>query len=94
MIGLQSVIPNAKIINFEDDGEGSSKADIVFNALYSENELKNVYTGEKYYIASKTFMLYDSIKINENVKNVFISFGGADPQNYSDRMLNIISKDE
>lgn len=94
MIGLRSVIPNAKIINFEDDGEGSSKADIVFNALYSENELKNVYTGEKYYIASKTFMLYDSIKINENVKNVFISFGGADPQNYSDRILNIISKDE
>mgnify|MGYP001482712546 FL=1 len=25
------------------------------------------------------------------MRTIFISFGGADPQNYSDRMLNIIS---
>lgn len=30
----------------------------------------------------------------KKLKNVFISFGGADPQNYSDRLLNIISSDE
>lgn len=94
MIGLRSVMPNAKIVNFEDDGEGASKADIVFNALYSKNELKNIYAGEKYYIASKIFMFYDPIKINSKVKNVFISFGGADPQNYTERLLKIISKEE
>ena len=91
MIGLRNVLPNAKIINFEDDGEGIIKADAVFNALYSNTDLKNVYAGENYYISGKTFMFYDPIKINNEVKNVFIGFGGADPQNYSDRLLKIIS---
>lgn len=63
MIGLRSVLPNAKIINFEDDGEGVYKADLVFNALYSESILPQVYAGEKYYIAGKTFMFYEPISI-------------------------------
>ena len=37
MIGLKAVLPKAKIVNFEDDGEGILKADLVFNALYSES---------------------------------------------------------
>ena len=94
MIGLRSMIPNAKIINFEDDGEGIYKADLVFNALYQNSELPYIHTGEKYYISSKLFMFYSPIKIKEKVKKVFISFGGADPQNYSDRLLNIISEKE
>lgn len=94
MIGLRSVLPDAKIINFEDDGEGILKADMVFNALYHDNDLPYVYAGEKYYISGKTFMFYEPIEIKEKVTRVFISFGGADPQNYSDRLLNIISKPE
>ena len=94
MIGLRSVLPNAKLINFEDDGEGILKADLVFNALYSEHALPNVYGGEKYYICGKIFMFYEPIKIKEDVNRVFIAFGGADPQNYTDRLLDIISKDE
>lgn len=94
MIGLRSVLPNAKIINFEDDGEGIIKADLVFNALYRDIDLPQVRSGEQYYISGKTFMFYEPIKIRENVKNVFISFGGADPQNYSDRLLRIISQPE
>lgn len=94
MIGLRSVLPNAKLINFEDDGEGIYKADLVFNALLSKNELPQVYAGEKYYISGKTFMFYNHIEIQENVKNVFICFGGADPQNYSDRILAMIVKPE
>ena len=94
MIGLKSVMPNAKIINFEDDGEGILKADLVFNALYSEAELPQVKAGEEYYIPSKIFMLYRPIKIREKVERVFISFGCADPQNYSDRLLSIVSNPE
>lgn len=94
MIGLRSVLPEAKIINFEDDGEGSSKADLVFNALYGGDDSTNIKRGEKYYISGKTFMFYNPIKINDCVKNVFISFGGADPQNYSERLLKIISRAE
>ncbi len=94
MIGLRSVLPKAKIINFEDDGEGQIKADLVFNALYSDTDLPQVKAGEKYYISGKTFMFYKPIVIKENVKRVFISFGGADPQNYSDRLLAMACKPE
>lgn len=90
MIGLRSVLPKAKIINFEDDGEGASKADLVINSLYHEEDLPNVKAGEMYYISGKTFMFYQPIVIKPIVKKVFISFGGADPQNYSDRLLKII----
>ena len=34
MIAIKKTLPNAKIVNFEDDGEGIYKADLVFNALY------------------------------------------------------------
>ena len=91
MIAIKKTIPNAKSVNFEDDGEGIYKADLVFNALYQQSNLSNVKVGEKYYIVSKLFMFYHPIDIKENVRTIFISFGGADPQNYSDRMLNIIS---
>lgn len=94
MIGLRSVLPKAKLINFEDDGEGILKADLVFNALYHDDSLPQVKAGEKYYISAKTFMFYEPIEIKDEVKKVFISFGGADPQNYSDRLLEIVSKDE
>ncbi|MGN0308767.1 MAG: cytidylyltransferase domain-containing protein [Lachnospiraceae bacterium] len=94
MIGLRTTLPKAKIINFEDDGEGILKADLVFNALYHDHELPQVHSGEKYYISGKTFMFYEPIEIREEVKKIFISFGGADPQNYSDRLLSMISKAE
>ena len=94
MIGLRTVLPHAKIINFEDDGEGIIKADLVFNALLHETELPHVYTGEKYYISGKPFLFYKPIEITDTVGRVFISFGGADPQNYSDRILNMIIKPE
>ena len=94
MIGLKSVMPDAKIVNFEDNGEGVIKADLVFNALLQEEEFPQVKAGEKYYISGKTFMYYEPIQIRDKVKRVFISFGGADPQNYSDRLLNMICRPE
>lgn len=95
MIGLRSVMPkNGKIINFEDIGEGAGRADLVFNALYAEQCGGNIYGGEKYYIAPKLFMMYKPIVVKETVEHIFISFGGADPQNYTDRLLEIITKDK
>ena len=94
MIAVRKALPNAKLINFEDDGEGIYKADLVINALYQNSDLNYVKTGEKYYIASKLFMFYEPIEIKDRVEKVFISFGGADPQNYSDRLLNIISQEK
>lgn len=92
---LRKNLPSkAKIINFEDDGAGAMEADLVFNALYDSSELSNVLAGEKYYISNKLFMFYEPIQIHDKVKEVLITFGGADPQNYSDRLLKIISKKE
>jgi len=94
MIGVKQAIPNAKLINFEDDGEGIYKADLVINALYQSSDINHVKTGEKYYISSKLFMFYEPIIITDSVNKVFVSFGGADPQNYSDRMLNMITQEK
>lgn len=94
MIALRTCLPKAKIINFEDAGEGVQKADLVFNALFRETEFPQIYAGENYYICGKTFLFYEPIAIKEKVEKVFICFGGADPQNYTDRLLAIISKPE
>lgn len=94
MIGLRSVLPNAKIVNFEDDGEGAEKADIVFNALFDKPEQSNEKVGEDFYIAGKSFLFYKPIEIREKVQNVLITFGGSDPQNYTERLLGIISEPE
>lgn len=91
---LINAIPEAKIINFEDDGEGARYANVVFNALYNKKDYINVKAGEKYYIAGKSFLFCNPITINEKVKNIMITFGGADPQNYTDRLLNIINKEK
>ncbi len=94
MIALRKNLPNAKIINFEDDGEGVYKADLVINALFQESYLPHMVSGEKYYISSKLYMFYEPIVVKDHIEKVFISFGGADPQNYSERLLSIITKEK
>jgi CMP-N-acetylneuraminic acid synthetase/spore coat polysaccharide biosynthesis predicted glycosyltransferase SpsG len=94
MIALRKSLPGAKIVNFEDDGEGVYSADLVINALYNSSRIHNMKVGKEYYISAKNFMFFDPINIREKVETVFISFGGADPQNYSDRLLEIITKEK
>lgn len=91
MFKLKQLMPMAKIINFEDEGSGAKLADKVFNALYENAREDNVCAGEKYFIASKLFLLTEPIGIEDSVSKVFICFGGADPQNYTSRILEIIS---
>lgn len=90
MRGLKEILPNCRIVNFEDEGTGAALADVVFNALYEEEHSVNVKAGEKYFIASKLFLLHKPVVINETVKNILVTFGGADPQNYTEKMLDII----
>lgn len=92
---LRSCLPeDAKIINFEDDGEGAPFADLVFNALFSEGSTGNMRTGGKYFIASKLFLFYHPVPLRKKVEKVFISFGGSDSRDYTDRLLKIISQDK
>ena len=94
MNDLKSAARDMKVINFEDDGDGVHKADLVINALYQDARYPNMKVGERYYIAPKLFLFYSPIQIKETVQNIFISFGGADPKNYTQRLLNIITKKE
>ncbi|SFS46058.1 CMP-N-acetylneuraminic acid synthetase [Succinivibrio dextrinosolvens] len=96
MIALRKILPKSKIVNFEDIGEGVNIADLVINALYEDNLINSpkIKTGENYYICGKPFLFYPPIKIKKSVKKIFISFGGADPQNYTDTLLQIISKED
>ncbi|WP_028242871.1 cytidylyltransferase domain-containing protein [Pseudobutyrivibrio ruminis] len=82
-----------KVVNFEDVGSGADYADTVINSLY-DDKTSNRYIGPDYYLIPKLFLLYKPITINRNIKNVFICFGGADPQNYTDVILEEIKKEE
>lgn len=82
---------NISIINFEDLGEGSKLADLVVNAIYPEKMyMKNHYYGPDYFILRDEF-LYCSQK-NEvgPVKNILLTFGGVDPNNYTKKVLESI----
>ncbi|SFB68813.1 hypothetical protein SAMN02745150_00215 [Brevinema andersonii] len=50
--------------------------------------------GEKYYIPGRLFMFYEPVAVCAEVKKIFIGFGGADQQNYTDRLLNIVCKEK
>lgn len=87
---LRTASKKSRIINFEDEGSGAKNADVVINALYENKVVDNALVGSKYFIISKNFLLYNPIEIREKVENVLITFGGADPKKYTERLIDII----
>ncbi|WP_115460777.1 cytidylyltransferase domain-containing protein [Winogradskyella aurantiaca] len=80
-----------KCINFEDLGEGAELADLVINAMYPENKISlNHYYGSNYFILRDEFLFTKKITIKENIENILISFGGVDPNNYTERVLDLL----
>lgn len=79
------------VVNFEDLGEGTILADVVFDALY-EHDVgeENIFTGHKYYILKDEFYFQPQKIISQNVNNVLITFGGTDPNNFSQKVLDAI----
>lgn len=90
MTELRAVLPHARIINFEDEGPGALLADAVINALLEKTNIRNAKTGSSFYIVPKTFLIYQPITIHERVSRVLVTFGGADPMGYTERVLDII----
>lgn len=91
---IRDSIPEIKIINFEDDGEGAKYADIVINALYDKAVDEKWKTGADYYIAPKLYLLQQPIYIKERVKDILITFGGADPCDYTSELVKIAESKE
>lgn len=85
---------SALVINFEDLGEGSQLADLVINAMYPEKrKIKNHFFGKDYFILRNEFQYSKSIdKTNSQVKNVALTFGGTDPNNFTFKVVNEIYK--
>ena len=82
---------NYKVINFEDLGEGSKKADLVINAIYPEKQvLPNHYFGHKYFILRDEFIYSEQKKVIKEVRNILITFGGVDPNNYTKKVVDTI----
>jgi len=81
----------AKIVNFEDLGSGAQKADLVINAIYPEKEvLPKHYFGHDYFVLRDEFILTQPRVVSREVKNILLTFGGVDPNNYTLKVLESI----
>ena len=79
------------VVNFEDLGAGAKEADLTINAIYPESEvIRNHYFGYEYFILRDEFILSDRSVIAPSVRNVLLSFGGVDPNNYTEKVLSAI----
>ncbi len=80
-----------KLINFEDLGAGSKLADTVINAMYPEKEiLENHFFGSNYFILRDEFLFTPNKIVAKEVTNILISFGGVDPNNYTERIIKLL----
>lgn len=79
------------VVNFDDLGVGSQVADVVFDTLY-EHEIgeKNIFTGYKYYILRDEFYFQPQKIISQAVNNILIAFGGSDPNNFTEKVIDSI----
>jgi len=82
-------------VNFEDLGEGAELADLVINALYEE-PLPNPNTrwSKDYFCLRDEFMLLTPRPVEPEVKRVLITFGGTDPNNFTQRVLALLDRVE
>lgn len=80
-----------RVVNFEDEGEGAQYADAVINALYERDSIKNsnVYEGFKYFCIRDEFLEENPKEFSDEIKNIMIIFGGADPVNLTGRLYEI-----
>lgn len=80
-----------RVINFEDMGPGAAYADAVINDLYEKkNHYINHYWGSDYYCIRDEFLLSGPAEFKESVSEVLILFGGTDPCNLTQKVLDVI----
>lgn len=78
-----------KVITIEDMGEGAKYADVVINALYSNQNNPNEYCGEKYVCLRNEFLISKPKKFCDIVENILIVFGGTDPSNLTKKIYHV-----
>lgn len=81
------------IVNFEDLGNGSKYANLVFNPIYySKIKSKNIFYGSRYAAVRDEFRIWQNNVINKKVTKVLITFGGTDPTNKTQKIIEILEK--
>lgn len=84
---------NYKVVNFEDLGPGCEFADVVVNAIYPQkNALQDHYFGQEYFILRDEFILSEEKVVKADVNNILITFGGVDPNNYTEKVIRTINE--
>lgn len=88
---MQMVTKHVKrVVNFEDVGPGAKYADAVINALYEKGDkLHNEYYGSKYFCIRDEFLEEHPKEFSDEVENILVIFGGADPSDLTGRLYDI-----
>ncbi len=78
-------------INFEDEGEGASYADLVINAVYDASQsTPTCLCGADWFCLRDEFLSAACNEFRPEVKTVLITFGGTDQRDCSRRVLDIV----
>lgn len=88
---LRERMPDAKIVNIDDVGEGSIKADAVINSMQDEKTLPNQYYGSDCFIIDRRFLMYEPITIDENIKCVFVYIEDDDNNSITERFVSTVN---
>lgn len=82
---------NCRVINLEDNGEGSLYADAVINELYErETTSGHVYCGKDYYCLPESMREISKNEYRESVKNIILLFGNTDPAHLTEKSIKAI----
>ena len=86
---------NPLLVSFEDLSGGLTEADLVFNAVFETDfvkDLNHVYDGYKFLCLRDEFHLVPFKTIVKDVRNLLITFGGVDQNNLSEKCLKVVEK--
>jgi spore coat polysaccharide biosynthesis predicted glycosyltransferase SpsG len=77
-----------RVVSIEDLGDGTQYADAVINALYENKRTlcPRTYEGPEYVCLRNEFLLESPKEFSEQVKRIFIMFGGTDPSNLNGKL--------
>lgn len=79
------------VINFEDIGEGSEDADVVFDSLGEhDGGFGNIFSGYKYYLLKDEFYSQQQKIVGPEVDNVLIAIEGNDSDNLTQNIIDSV----
>lgn len=79
------------VVNFEDEGSGSTLADLVINALYETTDAPSRFLyGHKYFCLRDEFLQATTNAFRHDPACILITFGGTDMPDFTRQTLDVI----